>query len=109
MADDGSARRPVTRATVIGYGPEAREQAIRLRAIGWDVDVVVRPGGMTWIRAVDDGFRPVPAAQAALRASVVVLHVPESEQPAVWAYGIAPYLAPGALVVFARGSALYSG
>jgi ketol-acid reductoisomerase len=77
--------------------------------MGWAVDVVVRAGGMTWIRAVDDGFRPVPAAQATVRADVVLIHLPESEQPAVWAYGIAPYLSPGALVVFARGSALYSG
>jgi ketol-acid reductoisomerase len=109
MAEGGSPRRGVTRAAVIGYGPEAREQAVRLRAGGWEIDVVVRSGGMTWIRAVADGFRPVPAAEAAMRADVVVVHLPESEQPAVWAYGIAPYLAPGSLVVFAHGSALYSG
>jgi ketol-acid reductoisomerase len=99
----------VTRAAVIGYGPDAREQALRLRAIGWEVEVVVRSGGMTWVHAVADGFRPVPAAEAALRADVVVVHLPESEQPAVWAYGLAPYLAPGSLVVFAHGSAVYSG
>jgi ketol-acid reductoisomerase len=99
----------VTRATVIGYGPDAREQALRLRSVGWEVDVVVRSGGMTWIYAVADGFRPVPAAEAAMRADVVVVHLPEAEQPAVWAYGLAPYLRPGALVVFAHGSALYSG
>jgi len=51
----------------------------------------------------------VPAAEAATRADVVAIHLPESEQPAVWAYSIAPYLAPGSLVVFAHGSALYSG
>jgi ketol-acid reductoisomerase len=109
MAEGGSPRRGVTRAAVIGYGPEAREQAARLRAHGWEIDVVVRSGGMSWIRAVADGFRPVPAAEAAMRADVVVVHLPESEQPAVWAYGLAPYLAPGSLVVFAHGSALYSG
>jgi len=108
-SEGGSSGRGVTRAAVFGYGPEAREQALRLRATGWDVDVVVRSGGMTWIHAVADGFRPVPSAQAALRADVVLVHLPESEQPAVWAYGIAPYLTPGALVIFAHGSALYSG
>jgi ketol-acid reductoisomerase len=101
--------RRVTRAAVFGYGPDAREQALRLRAIGWAVDIVVRPGGMTWVHAVADGFRPVPAAEAAMRADVVVVQLPEAEQPAVWAYGVAPYLAAGALVVFAHGSALYSG
>jgi ketol-acid reductoisomerase len=111
VGSEGSSRSAsgVTRAAVYGYGPDAREQALRLRSIGWEVDVVVRPGGMTWIYAVADGFRPVAAAEAAMRADVVLVHLPESEQPAVWAYGVAPYLAPGSLVVFAHGTALYTG
>ncbi len=108
-SEGGSSHRGVTRAAVIGYGPDAREHALRLRAIGWEVEVVVRSGGMTWIHAMADGFRPVAAAEAALRADVVVVHLPESEQPAVWAYGLAPYLKPGTLVIFAHGSAIYSG
>jgi len=97
------------RVAMFGYGPDAREQALRLRAIGWEVDVVVRPGGMSWIRAVADGLRPVVSREAADRAHVVAIHLPDAEQPTVWATGIAPYLPPGALVVFAHGSALYSG
>jgi ketol-acid reductoisomerase len=98
-----------TRAAVFGYGPEAREQACRLREIGWQVDVVVRAGGMSWIRAMADGFRPVAAAEAAARANIVVMHLPESELPAVWAYGVGPHLAPGSLVVFARAYSLHAG
>jgi ketol-acid reductoisomerase len=97
------------RVAIIGYGEEAREQALRLRAAGWDVDVVVRHGGMSWVRAVADGMRPIPAAEAATRADVLAMHLPESEQPGVWAYSIEPYLMSGSLVVFAHGSALYSG
>jgi ketol-acid reductoisomerase len=107
--DAGSRGGSFGRVALFGYGPEAREQAVRLRSIGWEVDVVMRSGGMSWIRAVTDGFRPVSAAEAAARADVVVVHLPESEQPAVWAYGIAPHLSPGALVVFVHGWALYSG
>lgn len=103
-----SAKRPA-RVAMFGYGPDAREQAVRLRAIGWEVDVVLRSGGMSWIRSVADGFRPVIAREAVARAGIVMVHLPEAEQPTVWAYGIAPYLAPGALVVFAHGSALYAG
>jgi ketol-acid reductoisomerase len=116
MAEGGSngggaqgAKPGPTRAAVIGYGPEAREQAVRMRSMGWDVDVVMRPGGMSWIRAVADGFRPVPASEAAARADIAAIHLPDAEQPAVWAYSLEPYLAPGALVVFARATALYSG
>src|SRR5271165_3323166 len=100
MDDGNRAGTSSGRAAFVGYGPEAREQALRLRSLGWDVDVVMRPGGMSWTRAVTDGFRPVPASEAAGRAQVLVVHLPESEQPAVWAYGIAPHLAPGSLVVF---------
>jgi len=82
MGEGSSGDRSGGRAAFIGYGPEAREQALRLRSLGWDVDVVMRPGGMSWIRAVTDGFRPLPAAEAASRAQVLVVHLPESEQPA---------------------------
>jgi ketol-acid reductoisomerase len=108
-SEGGSSVGRATRAALFGYGPDAREQALRLRSMGWEVDVVVRSGGVTWIHAVADGFRPVNAAAASMRADVVVVHLPEAEQPAAWAYGIAPYLASGSLVVFAHGSALYSG
>jgi len=97
------------RVAMIGYGAEAREQALRLRAVGWHVAVVLRPGGMSWIRAVADGFRPVLAPDAVEHADVVVVQLPEAEQPAMWACCIAPHLADGALVVFAHGAALYSG
>jgi ketol-acid reductoisomerase len=107
--DRSGSRKRAARVAIIGYGPEARDQAVRLRTAGWEVDVVVRAGGMSWIRAVADGFRPVASADAAAHAEVVVVHLPESEQPAVWAYGLAPFLAPGTLVVFSHGTALYSG
>jgi ketol-acid reductoisomerase len=64
---------------------------------------------MSWIRAVSDGLRPVPAREAVTMADIIAVHVPESEQPAVWAQNIAPYVSPSALIVFERGSALYSG
>src|SRR5258708_4252237 len=97
------------RAAFIGYSPEAREQAVRLRAIGWDVDVVMRPGGMSWIRAVTDGFRPLPAGGGGSRGQVPVGHLAEAEEPGVVAFGIAPHPAAGSLVVFVHGWALYSG
>lgn len=108
-SEAGEAFQRVRRAAIMGYGPEARERAVALRQAGWEVRVVVRPGGMSWIRAVSDGLRPVPAREAVPTADVVAVHVPESEQPSVWAFNIAPYVSRHALVVFERGSALYSG
>jgi ketol-acid reductoisomerase len=109
MPNDTPYRRFSQRVAFLGYGPDARQQALRLHSLGSRVDVVVRPGGMSWIRAVADGLRPMPPSEAAARADVVSVHLPEHEQPSVWAYSIEPYLSPGALVVFAHGSALYAG
>ena len=105
----GEQAQAATRVAMFGYGAGAREHALRLRGLGWQVSVVVRPGGTSWIRAMADGFRPMRARDALARADVVAVHLPEAEQPAVWAYTLAPLLAPGALIVFAHGAALYSG
>jgi ketol-acid reductoisomerase len=98
-----------TRVAVLGYGVEAREHAHRLREQGWRVSVVVRPGGMSWIHAVADGLRPVTAREAVAEADVVAVALPEAEQPAMWAYTLAPLVAKGALIVFTHGAALYTG
>jgi ketol-acid reductoisomerase len=105
----GEQSKAATRVAMIGYGPEAGEHARRLREQGWHVSVVVRPGGMSWIRAMADGFRPVVAKEAVGSADVVAVELPESEQPAVWAYTLAPFVARGALIVFTHGAALYTG
>jgi ketol-acid reductoisomerase len=97
------------RVAVIGYGPEAREQALHLRVAGNHVTVSLRPGGMSWLRATKDGFSPAPTAAAVRDAEVVVVQVPEEDQPSVYWHAVAPNLEPGALVVFGRGQALHLG
>lgn len=97
------------RIAILGYGAEARAQALRLRQIGHDVAVAVRPGGTSWVRAVRDGFRPVSAGEAVADADVVALHVPQAEQPSLYANDVAPRMKPGGLLVFAHGGAVLSG
>ena len=96
------------RIGILGYGVEARAQALRLRDQGNDVTVAVRPGGMSWVRAMSDGFRPCHVAEAVVDADVVVVLIPEAEQPAVYSISVAPNLKPGALVVFGHASAVHA-
>lgn len=94
---------------IIGYGDDARAQALALRAGGANVTVAVRHGGMSWVRALGDGFRAVSPGEAVPDAEVVVVAVPSAELPALWGQTIQKALAKGALVVFTKGTAVYAG
>lgn len=96
------------RIAVLGYGAEGRAHALGLREAGLDVVVAVRPGGMSWIRAMEDGFRPSAHGEAVKGADVVVMLVPEAEQPALYSSVVAPNLAPGALLVFTHATSVHS-
>lgn len=97
------------KVAVLGYGPDAREHALALRAAGHDVAVGVRPGGMSSVRARGDGFAPACASAAVRGADVVMVLVPGREQASLYGHAIAPCLAPGALVVFDGALALATG
>ncbi|WP_394828448.1 hypothetical protein [Pendulispora albinea] len=98
-----------TRIAVLGYGTDARDRAVRLRQAGIDVSVSMRPGGLSWVRANADKFAPARADEAVASAQVVVLLVPDEEQPSVYWRSIAPHISPGTLLVVERGHALHVG
>ncbi len=94
---------------ILGYGARARERAMRLRQSGHEVSVSMRPGGLSWLRATADKFPPAPASESVASAEIVVLLVPDEEQPSVYWHNIDPYIAKGSLLVVERGDALYIG
>ena len=91
------------RFAVIGYGEDGRAHAQAMKTRGYDVVVAMLPGGMSWVTAVRDGFRPVRAWEATRGADVVVMLVPEGEEELLFHEEVAPMIDPGALLVFARG------
>jgi len=105
----GANKQTRTRVAVLGYGTEARDRAVRLRHAGHEVSVSMRPGGLSWVRANAATASPAPAGEAVASAEVVVLLVPDEEQPSVYWRSIAPHISPGALLVVERGHALYIG
>jgi ketol-acid reductoisomerase len=91
------------RVAIVGYGEgEGREHARRLRDHGHDVAVAVFPGGLSWVHAVHDGFRPLRAWEAVVGADVIVLLVPDEELELVYWEQVAPLARAGALLVFTR-------
>jgi ketol-acid reductoisomerase len=93
------------RIAIVGYGEgEGREHARRLRDRGHDVVVAMLPGGISWVNAVHDGFRPLRAWEAASNADVIVLLVPDDDLALVYWEQVAPYARRGSLLLFTRAA-----
>ncbi len=108
-ANKASQLDPKTVVAVIGYRGSAQTAAKNLVGSGYEVRVAVRPGGMSWVRAFEDGFRPVAIAEALPGAGIVVVAVPELEQSQLFASLISKHLEPGTLVLLESTAAAVAG
>ena len=88
---------------VIGYGSQGHAQAQNLRDSGLDVIVGQRKGGSSYEQAVEDGFEPVSAAEAAKEADVVQILLPDEVQRKIYYNDIEPNLEAGNALVFSHG------
>ena len=93
---------------VLGYGIQGRAQALNLRDSGLRVVVGVRRG-KSWDQAAAEGFEVYEVGEAVRRADVVMVLLPDMEQPKVWREQIEPNLKPGAVVDFAHGFNIHFG
>ena len=87
--------------TLLGYGSQGRAHALNLRDSGFSVRLGLRPGP-SHDQAVEDGFSPLPPAEAVQGADLVSVLVPDMAQPAVLSQ-VLPHLKQGALLLFAHG------
>lgn len=93
---------------VIGYGIQGRAFAANLRDSGVRVLVGNRDDAYR-DAARADGFPPLPIAEAAERASTVLLLIPDEAHPEVYDARIAPHLREGDLFVLAHGFSVRFG
>ncbi len=92
---------------IIGYGNQGRAQALNLRDSGVDVTIGLRSGSASEAAAIKDGFAPVPIAQAAAHADIVMLLVPDEVQADLWTETLASAIREGATIGFAHGLAIH--
>ncbi|MFP3513701.1 NAD(P)-dependent oxidoreductase, partial [Peribacillus sp. SIMBA_075] len=64
---------------IIGYGSQGHAQAQNLRESGYKVVVGLRPG-KSWDVAVKDGFEVLTVAEAAKRADLIQILLPDERQ-----------------------------
>ncbi len=88
---------------IIGYGSQGHAHALNLRDSGVRVIVGLYDGSKSWAKAQADGLTVKTVAEAAAEADVIMLLLPDTVQPKVYAESIAPNLKPGDTLMFAHG------
>ena len=94
---------------IIGYGSQGHAQAQNLRDSGCKVVVGQRPGSANHDLAVEHGFKPVSAAEAAEAGDLVNILLPDEVQADVYARDIKPGLRPGNLLLCSHGFNIHFG
>jgi ketol-acid reductoisomerase len=94
---------------IIGYGSQGHAQAQNLKDSGCDVIVGQRKGGPNYDLAVEHGFKPVSAAEAAEAGDLINILLPDEVQADVYARDIRPHLRPGNLLLCSHGFNIHFG
>lgn len=76
---------------VIGYGAQGRAQALCMRDSGVNVIIGVRPG-KSFDAAAQDGFQVMSVAEAAEKADIIHILLPDESHGAVYEAEIKPHL-----------------
>lgn len=88
---------------VIGYGAQGRAQALCMHDSGLNVVVGVRKDGESWNEAQKDGLKVLPIKEAAEKADIVHILIPDEVQGEVYSKEIAPAMKKGKAISFSHG------
>jgi ketol-acid reductoisomerase len=94
---------------IIGYGSQGHAQAQNLRDSGHRVIVSDLADSDNWRLAESHGFKPVSADEAAQKADIVQILLPDQTQKAVYESSIVKGLTPGKALVFSHGFNIHFG
>lgn len=88
---------------IIGYGSQGHAHAQNLKDSGVNVIVGLRKNGASWSKAVNAGHNVLEVAEATKQADVVMVLLPDENQPEVYSNEIEPNIKQGAALAFAHG------
>lgn len=94
---------------VIGYGSQGNAQALNMSESGLNVIVGLREGGNSWYMAKESGLEVLPVKEAALRADITHILIPDEIQAAVYENEIAEGLQEGNTLTFSHGYNIHYG
>ena len=97
------------KVAIIGYGSQGHAHANNLQESGVKVVVGLRKDGASWDKAKKAGLTVKEVAEAVKGADVVMILVPDEQQPDVYRNEIEPNLKKGAALAFAHGFNVHYG
>ena len=97
------------KVTIVGYGSQGHAHANNLKDSGCKVTIGLRKGGASWDKAEKAGMKVEEVGKAVKGADLVMLLVPDEQQPGVYRDEIEPNIKKGATLAFAHGFNVHYG
>lgn len=97
------------KVAVIGYGSQGHAHANNLKESGIDVIIGVKKGGAGWEKASKAGFKVFLPSEAARKADVIMMLVPDEYMADIYKAEIAPNIKKGVYLGFAHGFNIHFG
>ncbi len=88
---------------VIGFGSQGHAHAMNLKDSGVNVIVGLRPGSKSAKKAEEYGIPVYDTAEAAKKADIIMILVPDEKQADIYKESIEPNLEAGNMLMFAHG------
>lgn len=92
---------------IIGYGAQGHAHALNLRDSGISVVVGLHEGSKSREKAEAEGLTVMSVEDAAAKADVIMMLVPDHKQKAIYEESIAPNLSAGKTLMFAHGFSIH--
>lgn len=94
---------------IVGYGSQGHAHANNLKESGMDVTVAEKAKSQNWGKAVKAGFKVLAASEAAKKADIIMMLVPDEYAADIYKEEIAPNIRKGAYLGFAHGFNIHFG
>ncbi len=94
---------------IVGYGSQGHAHSQNLRDSGVKVIVAELPDTDNYKLAVENGFKPMTAADLTKQADLIIITVPDEVQPFVFKNEIKPNLTKGKALGFCHGFNIHFG
>lgn len=88
---------------VIGFGSQGKHQALNLKDSGVNVVIGLRSDSKNWGEVESFGLTPMEVSEAAKKADVIQILIPDEMQKSVYKSSIAKYMKKGKTLMFSHG------